>query len=710
MAKSTPVQIDLAMSHAVMLYQSGRLHEASTLCQQVLQSQPRHFAALNLLGVIAARSNLLEQAVELFTKATRIDRKSAATHNNLGNAQQSLRQYAAAVASYDKAIALKRDYVDAHTNRGHALRALLKHAEALASYEKAIKLDPRSASAHYSRGNALCDLGQHSRAIACYDNAVALKADYVDAHYNRGNALLVLKQYTAAVASYDRAIALKSDHADAYYNRGNALVELKQYTAAVASYDEAIALKRDYREAWHNRGKALCELRQFDAAIASYDTAIAHGANRADAYCDIGFALQQLDQLDAALEKFAQAISIQPAHAQAYTNQGVVFLQLNHLEAALEKFDRAISIDPTHAQAYTNQGVVFLRFNHLEAALASYDKAIALKPDFVPAYQNRGHTRLLAGDYTNGWADHEHRLKSELFISVRRDFRLPRWDGAGSIAGKTILLHSEQGLGDTLQFCRYTKLVADLGARVILEVQTPLQSLLGSLEGVAEVLPYGAALPEFDFHCSLMSLPFAFKTTLPTIPAQIPYLHADGTKVSYWREKVGEKRKPRVGLVWSGGFRPDHPELRFVNNRRNIPLKKLAQLYLPDVEFYTLQKGQPAESELADLSSDEWGGPKPLDYTNLLNDFSDTAALIESLDLIIAVDTSTAHLAAALGKPVWLLNRFDTCWRWLLDRTDSPWYPTIRIYRQPEAGDWDGVIETVKSDLSRFTTEVRKLP
>jgi hypothetical protein len=340
----------------------------------------------------------------------------------------------------------------------------------------------------------------------------------------------------------------------------------------------------------------------------------------------------------------------------------------------------------------------------VDAALASYNQAIVLEPDFVAAHQNRGYARLLSGDYANGLADHEYRLKSGALISLRRDFRQPPWNGTESIGGKTILLYGEQGLGDTLQFCRYAKSVAELGARVLLEVPGPLESLLTSLEGVAQVLPHGAALPELDFHCSLMSLPYIFKTTLATIPTQIPYLRSDSAKVRYWQEKMGEKRKPRIGLVWSGGLRPDRPELC----RRNIPLQKLAPLYRPEVDFYSLQKGQPAESELASLSLDEWGGSKPLDYTDLLHDFSDTAALVENLDLIITVDTSTAHLAAALGKPVWLLNRFDSCWRWLLDRTDSPWYPTIRLYRQPKAGDWDSVIEAVGSDLARVAAEMRR--
>ena len=274
------------------------------------------------------------------------------------------------------------------------------------------------------------------------------------------------------------------------------------------------------------------------------------------------------------------------------------------------------------------------------------------------------------------------------------------WLGDGTLAGKTILLHCEQGLGDSLQFCRYTTLVARLGARVVLEVPPALRNLFAALDGVAELVVLGDPLPHFDCHCPLMSLPLAFGTTLTTIPADAPYLRADAAKVLRWRQRLGERRRPRVGLVWSGGFRPDQPELWAVNSRRNVPLSMLASLAGLALDFYSLQKGQPAEAELARLTASGWDGPHIADVSAELGDFSDTAALIEALDLVVSVDTSTAHLTGALGKPVWILNRFDTCWRWLLDRTDSPWYPTARLYRQPTAGDWGAVLAQVRADLA----------
>jgi hypothetical protein len=256
-------------------------------------------------------------------------------------------------------------------------------------------------------------------------------------------------------------------------------------------------------------------------------------------------------------------------------------------------------------------------------------------------------------------------------------------------------------LGDTIQFCRYATLVAQLGATVLLEVQSPLLELLSGLEGVCQVVAEGETVPPFDYHCPLMSLPLAFRTTIGTIPAHIPYIIAEPSKAAYWQTKLGEHHKPRVGLVWSGGFRPNHPEIWEINERRNIPLELIARINLPEFDFYSLQKGDPAESELLLREQEVWPETNLFNFAHELNDFSDTAALIENMDLVISVDTSSAHLAAAMGKPVWILNRYDNCWRWLLDRDDSPWYPTVKLYRQQRLGDWVSVLEQVRTDVSK---------
>jgi len=534
----------------------------------------------------------------------------------------------------------------------------------------------------------------------------AIEADpgNADAHCDRGVAFKALGQWDAAILCYDRAIAIRAEHPEAYCNRGNVFYELKRLDAALADYQRAIDIRPDYATALYNRGVVYADLRQWDAALSSYDRAIASKADYAAAHCNRGAVLERLGQFDAAVASYDAAIAIRADYAQAHSNRGNVLRQLGRLEEAHAGCNRALAIQPDNAEAHCNRGATLAEANRLDEAIADYDRAIAKNPGYATAHYNRACARLALGDFERGWVDFEWRRRKQDEESPRatRSFLQPLWLGEESIAGKTILLHAEQGLGDAIQFCRYAKRVALLGARVILEVHPPLVRLLARLEGVAQLLGQGDALPEFDYHCPLMSLPLALKTRLSTVPAHVPYLTADVESTLIWGQRLGEKKRTRVGLVWSGGSRPNMPELWSVNNRRNIPLTRLAPLRNDGIEFYSLQKGQPAEAELTDLKARGWSGPDVIDFTGLLNDFADTAALIEQLDLVIAVDTSTAHLAGALGKPLWILNRFDSCWRWLMDRDDSPWYPTARLYRQKQPGDWPAVLEKVRFDLRQW--------
>ncbi len=592
-----------------------------------------------------------------------------------------------------------------HSHAWHLLGIVALQSQepehALLHIEKAIAVDPQVAEFHNSMGNALALLHRHAAAVPNYDRSIALKPDVAETHFNRGNALFHTERHEAAVAGYDAAIVLNSDYADAYNNRGLALAALRRYAAALASYDAAIALRADFALAYSNRGLVLKELDRFEEALSSYDRAIALKPDFAEAHSNRGLALKELNRFDDALLSYDRAIALKPDFAEAHSNRGLALKELNRFDDALLSYDRAIALKPDFAEAYSNRGLVLQDRHQLDAALADFSRAIALKADFAVAYFNRAMASLMVGDYQNGWLDYEWRWQGDNgpIIKDVRHLAQPCWLGQESIAGKTILLHSEQGLGDTIQFCRFAKWVADCGARVIVEVQQPLHRLLAGLQGVSQVVTQGDTRPAFDCYCPLMSLPLAFKTTLATLPARIPYIESDANKALYWKEKLGDGVKLRVGLVWSGGFRAHQPELWAINDRRNVPLSKFASLKHPDIEFFSLQKGQPAESELADLVSAHWNGPHLTDFTAELGDFADTAALLEQLDLLISVDTSMAHLAGAMGKPVWILNRFDACWRWLLDRTDSPWYPTARLYRQESAGDWDGVIRRVAADL-----------
>ena len=491
--------------------------------------------------------------------------------------------------------------------------------------------------------------------------------DYFDALNLLGVITAQTMRSREAADLLGRAVALRPDSAPALNNLGNALKDLGQLELAVAHYERAIAVRPEYKDAYacFNRGVVLEELGRLGAAVASYELAVA----------------------------------IKPDYADAHFNRGCVLYELRRLDESVASYEIAIAIKPDYAEAYYNRGIVFHDLKRLDAAVDSYDRAIAIKPDYPAAYWNKSQALLLGGDFEHGWKLYEWRWRYEKTGLRQRDFCRPLWLGAESLRGKTILLHGEQGLGDTLQFCRYAKLVAGLGAKVVLEVQAPLLALLSGTEGASVVLAKGSELPAFDFHCPLISLPLALKTELDSIPAGIPYIQSDPVRAAKWRERLGKKTRPRIGLVWSGGFRPDQPAVWDTNARRNIPFAKIAALKLPQLDFFSLQKGEPAESELAQQKQDVWPEANFHDYVGELKDFSDTAALIENLDLIISVDTSTAHLAGALGKPVWILNRFDSCWRWLLERDDSPWYPTAKLYRQERPGDWDGVLDRVKSDL-----------
>ena len=573
--------------------------------------------------------------------------------------------------------------------------------EAQTVYREVLAIDPGNFDGLHLLGLVATQTGDSRAAVELLLKALAINNDSAHAHFNLGAALQQGGEPAAALASYARALAIDSTFAAAHANRGTILKDLKELPAALISFDRAIEMNTNFAEAYLNRGVVLSELGRWEDALADFDRALSVRAAYPQAHFERGVALFELGRFEAALSSYDQAIAHDAGCVPAHVNRGALLRELGQMQAALDSLRCAIAINPDDAVAHCNLGTVQHGMLQLDAALASYNRAIARDRGFAAAYNNRAYTFLLRGDLEKGWADLEWRWKNELGPSwgERRSFAEPLWLGQFPLQGKTILLHSEQGFGDTLQFCRYVRDLALRGANVLLEVPAPLSGLLAGLEGAPRILARGEAPPDFDCHCPLLSLPLAFNTTLATVPAAIPYLRSDPRRSLYWKDRLGESAKLRVGLVWSGGFRPNLPALWPRDARRNIPLAKLAPLANEEIEFFSLQKGQRAESELTELQSANWSGPTITDFTPQLHDFSDTAALIENLDLVISVDTAAAHLAGALGKPVWILNRFDTCWRWLLERTDSPWYPTARLYRQETAGDWDGVIARVRTDL-----------
>ena len=495
-----------------------------------------------------------------------------------------------------------------------------------------------------------------------------------------------------ALASYDAAVALWPDGDAAFANRGMTLHALKQFDEALASFDRALALRPDNAEALGSRGFTLHVLRRFDEALAGYDRALALRPDNAEIHSNRSVTLFELKRFAEALASGDRALALRPDDPEAHANRGNALSVLKRYDEALADYDRALALRPDYAEAHTNRGVTLHMLKRFDEALQCYERAVAARPDFAEAHYNEGLSRLLTGDFDRGWRKHEWWREIAQSKHAKRNFAQPRWTGSQEIAGKTILLHAEQGFGDTIQFCRYAPRIAALGARVILEVQRPLRDLMQTLPGAAQIVSKGDPLPAFDMHCPMLGLPLVFGTGLATIPCETPYLRASAQAVANWSARLPPKTRPRIGLAWSG--RPEHNN----DQNRSIDLASfLSPLQGIDATLVSLQREvRAADAIVLQERSDV------IHFGEELKDFSDTAALAANMDLVIAVDTSVAHLAGALAKPVWMLLPFIPDWRWLLDRDDSPWYPTARLFRQDDSRQWDGAFGRLRAALDDF--------
>lgn len=553
------------------------------------------------------------------------------------------------------------------------------------------------ADALYQRGNELYRLGRMSEALASLDAALNLQPKHPGALLSRGATQFQLQHFEAALQSFDRLLALQPKSAAALYNRGIALFALQRWSEALDSYDRARVLKPDYADAWVNRGLTLQKLQRHEEALASFNQTLVHQPRHVEALNNRGTALQSMNRHAEALASFDQAIALRPDNADALNNRGNTLDALDRPLEGLASIDRALVLRPGFAMAWNNRSVTLRNLNRLDEALESVNRALALQPGYADAYWNRSLILLLRGDLAAGWQDYEARLQVPSPAYKPRIFVPPRWRGDEDLNGKTVLIYAEQGLGDTIQFCRYTALLAERGARVVLEVQRPLRTLLAELAGVDLLLSPGDELPGFEFHSPLLSLPLAFGTDMNSIPAPHSYLAADPARVQAWRSRLDAQThgatSRRIGLVWFG-----NPTL-LQDRHRSIPLELLLPLPAPGLQLCSLQKDlRPGDRELLSAHAEI------LHFGDELNDFADTAALIECLDLVISVDTAVAHLAGALGKPVWILQRFSPDFRWLLERDDSPWYPSARLFRQPQRGDWSSVISAIAEQLQGRVT------
>jgi tetratricopeptide (TPR) repeat protein len=557
---------------------------------------------------------------------------------------------------------------------------LLAEAEQL--YRRVLDLQPGSFDCQHLLGVISYQRGDCLAAVRQIDAALKINSRVADAHLNRGNALKKLKRFDEALASYDKAIALKGEPDAVLLNcRGSVLRDLGRLDEALGDLDLAISLAPNLVEALNNRGNVLQDMGRLDEALADYDRAIALKPDNADAFSNRGNLHHLLGHDDLAILDYEKAIALKSDYAEAFYNHGTILYELGRFEAALTPLASAIALRPDYAKAIYNHGATLMALGRIDEALAAFARALAVQPDYPEPAWNRGLCHLLTGRWREGWPDYERRWQTTQTPPVWHTCGRPQWTGREDIRGRTVLLHSEQGHGDTIMAVRFVRRVIAMGARVIIDAPAAMLPLLAQIDGVTLTRPDEPA-PAFDFYCPLMSLPRALDVTLENLQADVSYLAAPAAHLEKWRERLQRSQGLKVGINWAGNPAFRHDKMRSIGLARMLPL--LAQ---SGVEFFALQKDlRDGDAEI--LRSER----RIIPLGGQIESFADTAAIISQLDLVISSDASVVHLAGALGKPVWILLQHVPDWRWLFDRDDSPWYPTARLFRQTEPGDWSGVI------------------
>jgi tetratricopeptide (TPR) repeat protein len=568
---------------------------------------------------------------------------------------------------------------------------------ALKVYENILSVDPDHFDAIQLIGGIYLQQKQFELALSYFDQALKIKTNSFTLFNNHGLTLKALNKYSEALSSFQQSIQLNPNFADSQSNLGNTLVALNQIDQALTHYEKAIELEPNHPDAHFNLGVALEKQENYEDALRSYDTAIILNSKDAHAHQNRGAVLGKLKRYELALDSYRQALALNPNLDSIFFNQGILLEEMGQAQEALVSYEKTVEINPQHAVALYNLGNLLKKSNRLEEAIVRFDQVIATNAEKVLAdsHWNKSLALLTIGKFKEGWIGYEWREIANKgnyshFLNKPKE-RL--WLGECSLKDKNILIYFEQGYGDTLQFCRYITLLKNMGAKVIFEVQKPLLSLLHSLDGVSELIPENHKAPHYDYHCPLISLPLAFKTDLDNLPAPPHYLSSDPEKLKQWQARLGENKKIKIGIAWSSTSSFKYDQFRSLELTQFIKALPSNDRF----EFHCLQK----EIKKIDKATLE-DHPEIHFHGKELHDFSDTAALIDSLDLVISTCTSIPHLSGALGKPTWVLLSHEPDWRWLLNRDDSPWYPRTQLFRQPTKGDWGPVLDAIKTELLKL--------
>ncbi|MFB2922299.1 tetratricopeptide repeat protein [Aerosakkonema funiforme] len=572
-----------------------------------------------------------------------------------------------------------------------------KYNEAIALYQQCIEEEPNIKSNYWQLGLALLLAGREEEAQACWVSALfegepeqieRLTKELLDILHIEGLKYLETGKYAQAEKIYFQLVEQEPTNPIAYKNLGNVLYSQGKLKEAIASYQQGIELEPNDAITYYHLGNTFHQLNRLEEAIAHYQQSLAISPNSPIVLNNLGNSLQRQGKFEEAIACYQQSITLDSHNALTYNNLGSLFNSQGKMEEALACFQQGLNLEPNNVESYNNLAVFYQKHRQYEKALECCDRAIEIEPNYADAHWNRALILLRLGDYERGLIEYEWRWQRK--ENLPRFLPKPVWDGS-NIEGKTILLQAEQGIGDIIQFIRYVPLVVKLGARVIVECHQLLVRLLKNVEGIDKVVAIGQTLPEFDVYIPLLSVPRLLGTTLETIPAKIPYI-APLKEVRFPLD-VSDGSYLKVGIVWAGN--PKHLDDR----KRSTSLQQFLPIFnISHITFYSLQKG-PKAAEISEISL-------PINLVDLnskINDFADTAAVIAQLDLVITVDTAVAHLAGAMGKPVWVLLCYNPDWRWMSDREDTPWYPSVRLFRQNRSGDWQEVLERVAQTLTEFT-------
>ena len=640
----------------------GSLNEAARCYASLLEMQPQHADALNLLGVVARQRNDLITSERLILEAITHDSGIATYHHHLGKTYALQGRVEEAGRSYWRALSLNPEDVDSMQLLATLRREAGDWNEAIGLYGQLVQLEPHKAEWLYTLGQVLKKQGRMNEALVFYHRAVLLYPDSADGYFNLGRTLFEAGQRPDSLQCFQHVVTMHPDDAEAHNYMGQILHEFGEAGQARQAYLKAIDIKPNFVEALSNLGALLMELAELESAEAL----------------------------------LRRALQFAPEFTCACSNLGTVLAKQGRFVEAFETFRHILLKNPMHAQVLCSVGYSLDALGDLGGARECFQLALTAEPDSALARFNLSSHFLLDGDFAEGWSRYEQRWELRQFTGKPRLHAQPRWQGK-EVAGDSIVLFSEQGFGDTLQFARYALLLVERGLRVFLEVQPQLVQLLRTLHPDVHVFAKDQEdVPVADWHCPLLSLPRVFGTDMSNIPATVPYVYADKEKATQWTQHL-QAPGLRVGVAWSGN--PGHVRDRL----RSVPFQQFCEVMdIPQVHFYSLQKGPAAKQagtagftgELCDLDP-------------YLLDFTDTAAVIANLDLVITVDTALAHLAGAMGKPVWILLAHAPDWRWLKERNDSPWYPSARLFRQSILGQWTDVLEQIKHALHAFARETK---